>query len=283
MQDSPIAVGDYFDYHVQDHVAHLRMNRPAALNTMGPGYWRELETRLDALEHGAGVRALVLSSSGKHFSAGMALDVFGDGIVLDASSAAGRANIRTQLLDINRAFDRVAALRMPVIAAVQGGCVGGGLDLVATCDIRCCSADAFFCLQEINIGAMADLGSLQRLPRLIPDAVLREMAFTGRRLGAQRALASGLVNEVLPDAGAALAWAMDCAREIAAKAPVAIHGSKLSINYAREHGVRDAMEHMAILQSAVWDANNLVQSQAARKGGRAAQFEDLPAVPGFGG
>jgi enoyl-CoA hydratase len=174
---------------------------------------------------------LVISSTGKHFSAGMALDVFAGGLaMLDTSQAhARRAGLPGRAAPADALLRRHRAeARFPVIAAVQGGCIGGALDLAAACDLRVCSADAFFTVQEIHIGMAADLGVLQRLPKIVPPAVAREMAYTGDRIGAERALQVGLVNAVLPDADALLAHALKLAQAIAAKSPLAIAGSKLA-------------------------------------------------------
>jgi enoyl-CoA hydratase len=270
-----------FSYQVQAHVGHLVLNRPAALNTMSPTFWRELEAVLGELHrNSAGVRALVLSSTGKHFSAGMALETFGGGIAMDDSAAAGRANIVDELLDMQQVFNQLEALRLPVICAIQGGCIGGALDMAAACDIRWCTADAFFCIQEINIGMVADLGSLQRLPKLMSHSLLRELAYTGRRLPAAKALASGLVSEVFDTQEQMLEAALACAAEIAGKPPVAIAGSKRALNYARDHSVRDSLEQMALLQAGFWQTDNLKLAIGARKG-EAAQFEDLRPIQRF--
>jgi enoyl-CoA hydratase len=221
-----------FTFEITDKVAHLVLNRPQAMNTMQPIWWRELGEILQLLQREAPARALVISSTGKHFTAGMALDVFGaaNGITLDDRSAGGRANIAPQLAGMQQAFNHLEQLRMPVIVAIHGGCIGGGVDMACAGDIRLASADAFFCIQEINIGMTADLGTLQRLPKLIPEGVVHELAYTGRRLPAQRALALGLVNEVFETQEAMLEAALQMAREIAAKPPVAIWGSKQAIH-----------------------------------------------------
>ena len=271
-----------FSYQVQANVGHLVLNRPDALNTMSPTFWRELETVLGSLHrNSAGVRALVVSSTGKHFSAGMALETFGSGsIALDDASAVGRANIVDELLDMQQVFNQLEALRLPVLCAIHGGCIGGALDMAAACDIRYCTADAFFCIQEINIGMVADLGSLQRLPKLMSHSLLRELAYTGRRLPAARALASGLVSEVFDTQAQMVEAALACAAEIAAKPPVAIAGSKHALNYARDHSVRDSLEQMALLQAGFWQTDNLKLAIGARKG-EAAQFEDLRPIQRF--
>jgi enoyl-CoA hydratase len=143
---------------------------------------------------------LVISSTGKHFSAGMALETFGSDIALDDQSPEGRAAIFDMLGDMQATFTKLETLRIPVIAAIQGGCIGGAVDMVTACCLRYATADAFFCIQEINIGMVADVGTLQRLPKLVPLAVVKELAYTGRRLPAAKALGYGLVNEVFESA-----------------------------------------------------------------------------------
>ncbi len=266
---------------ITDKVAHLVLSRPAALNTMQPLLWRELTDVLRTLQREGKARALVISSTGKHFTAGMALDVFGAGIALDESSAGGRANIGPQLADMQQVFNLIEQLRMPVIAAIQGGCIGGGVDMVCACDIRLASADAFFCIQEINIGMTADLGTLQRLPKLIPEGIVHELAYTGRRLSAQRALAVGLVNDVFDSQQAMLDAALQMAREIAEKPPVAIWGSKQAIHYARDHGTQDALQQMGWLQAGIWQTGNLQEAFMAKQQGRKPQFDDLPPLRSF--
>ena len=263
-------------------VGHLVLNRPDAMNTMSPQLWRELETVLDQLHRSPTLRALVISSTGRHFSAGMSLDVFQNGgIQLDDRSAEGRAAIVDLLADMQQAFNRLDDLRVPTIAAIQGGCIGGAVDLVAACDIRYAEAGAFFCIQEINIGMAADLGTLQRLPKLIPLGVVKEMAYTGRRLPAARALAVGLVNDVLATPAECVEAALQCAREIAQKPPVAVWGSKQAIHYARDHGVKDSLQQMGWLQAAIWQNRNLMEAFAATQAKRPAAFPDLAALKFF--
>ena len=263
-------------------VGHLVLNRPDAMNTMSPQLWRELETVLDQLHRSPTLRALVISSTDRHFSAGMSLDVFQNGgIQLDDRSAEGRAAIVDLLADMQQAFNRLDDLRVPTIAAIQGGCIGGAVDLVAACDIRYAEAGAFFCIQEINIGMAADLGTLQRLPKLIPLGVVKEMAYTGRRLPAARALAVGLVNDVLATPAECVEAALQCAREIAQKPPVAVWGSKQAIHYARDHGVKDSLQQMGWLQAAIWQNRNLMEAFAATQAKRPTAFPDLAALKFF--
>lgn len=265
----------------QNHIAHLVLSRPEAMNTMHPTFWRELDDVLTRIHREGTARVLVISSTGKHFSAGMALETFAGAIQMDDQSPEGRAAIFDLLTDMQSTFTKLERLRIPVIAAIQGGCIGGAVDMVTACCIRYATADAFFCIQEINIGMVADVGTLQRLPKLIPEAVVKELAYTGRRLGAAKAQAYGLVNEVFDSPDALLAGALQCAAEIAAKPPVAIWGTKQAIHYTRDHSVHDALEQMGWLQGAIWSNAHVRESVAAMKEKRAGQFTPLSALVGF--
>ncbi len=266
---------EHFSYRIEAKIAHLVLNRPEQLNAMSPAFWLELDTVLQELHQNPSARALVISSTGKHFSAGMSLNVFSDAIALNNASASQRAAIFDQLLDMQHTFTRLEELRIPVIAAIQGGCIGAGLDLATACDIRLCTDDAFFCIQEINIGMTADVGTLQRLPKLIPDGIAREMAYTGKRLPAAKALAVGLVNDTFASPEALLTGAMQMATEIASKAPVAIWGSKQAINYARDHSTADSLRQMGWLQAGIWDTGAVTEAVKAWQEKRSGQFEDL--------
>ena len=264
-----------------DQVAHLVLNRPDTLNTMHPTFWRELDEVLTRIHTEGTARALVISSTGKHFSAGMALETFSGAIAMDDQSPEGRAAIFDLLTDMQATFTKIENLRFPVICAIQGGCIGGAVDMVTAACIRYATADAFFCIQEINIGMVADVGTLQRLPKLIPFAVVKEMAYTGRRLPAARALAYGLVNEVFDTAEAMLAAALQCAKEIAAKPPIAIWGTKQAVSYARDHSVEDSLRQMGWLQGAIWSNAHVRESITAMKEKRAGDFTPLSPLQSF--
>ena len=272
---------DYFTLTEQDHVAHLVLNRPQAMNTMDPGFWRELDAVLARLHAGSTARALVISSTGRHFSAGMALDTFGSEIAMDDGTAEGRSAVYDLLTDLQSTFTKLESLRIPVIAAIQGGCIGGAVDLVTACCIRYATADAFFCIQEINIGMVADVGTLQRLPKLIPLGIVKELAYTGRRLPAARALACGLVNEVFDSPSVMLDAALQCAREIAAKPPVAIWGTKQTIHYARDHSVEDSLRQIGWMQGAIWSNAHVREAITAMKAKRPAEFPALAPLKSF--
>ena len=271
-----------FTLTTTDQVAHLVLNRPEAMNTMHPTFWRELDAVLAQLHQSGEARALVISSTGKHFSAGMALEVFAGAVAMDDQSPEGRAAIFDLLTDMQATFTRLESLRIPVIAAIQGGCIGGAVDMVTAACIRYATQDAFFCIQEINIGMVADVGTLQRLPKLIPLGVVKELAYTGRRLAAQKAMGYGLVNEVFETPQAMLAAALQCAKEIAAKPPVAIWGTKQAVNYARDHSVDDSLRQMGWLQGAIWSNQHVRESVAALQHKRAGIFPALAPLQRFG-
>jgi len=275
-------MNDFFQLSTEGGIAHLQLNRPERMNTMALPFFPALRDAVQQLNDSGETRVLVISSTGKHFCAGMSLDVFsgnsGSSGMLDTTSARTRLSFQQSLRRLMACFDVLDEVRFPVICAVQGGCIGGGLDLASACDIRLCTADAFFTVQEIHIGMTADLGVLQRLPKIVPQGVAREMAYTGDRLGAERALAVGLVNAVLPDAAALTAHAMKLAQSIAAKSPLAMAGTKLSINYARDHGTAAALQQMTLLQSAIFDTTEMKEAIAAWKDKRNGEFDPLAPV-----
>ena len=262
-------------------VAHLVLSRPEALNTMQPAFWRQLHNILTDMHQQGQARALVISSTGRHFSAGMDLQTFEGAITLDEGSAEGRAAVFDQLTDMQQTFTLLETLRMPVIAAIQGGCIGGAVDMVTACCMRYAAADAFFCIQEINIGLVADVGTLQRLPKLLPMAIVKELAYTGRRLGAEQALRWGLVNEVLPDHQATVQAALKAAHEIAAKPPVAIWGTKQVLHYARDHSVEDSLRQMGWMQGAIWSQSHVREAITAQQQKRAPEYPPLAPLKSF--
>ncbi|BCG05464.1 hypothetical protein PPGU19_100320 (plasmid) [Paraburkholderia sp. PGU19] len=200
--------------------------------------------------------------------------------MFDSSSPRARFGFQRALRNLMDCLDTLDRVRFPVICAVQGGCIGGGLDLAVACDIRICTTDAFFALQETELGMTADLGVLQRLPKVIPAGVARQMAYTSERLSAERALAVGLVNAVLPDAKALLGHAMELARIIASKSPLPVSGCKIAINFARDHSTSESLQHMALLQSAIFDTQDLDEAISAWHGKRQGRFAALsPLTP----
>jgi enoyl-CoA hydratase len=270
-----------FSLTTNDHVAHLVLNQPETMNAMNPTFWRELDALLTQLHAEGSARVLVISSTGKHFSAGMSLETFSGAIAMDDQSPEGRAAIFDLLGDMQATFTKLETLRIPVIAAIQGGCIGGAVDMVTACCIRYATVDAFFCIQEINIGMVADVGTLQRLPKLIPLAVVKELAYTGRRLSAQKALGYGLVNEVFESPQALLEGALKCAAEIAQKPPIAIWGTKQAVHFARDHTVDESLKQMGWLQGAIWSNLHVREAITAAKAKCLPLFTPLSALTSF--
>jgi enoyl-CoA hydratase len=258
-------------------IAQLRLHRPERMNTMAPAFFAALRDAVLALDAGGATRVLLIASSGKHFSAGMALDVFGADGLPGCATPRERLGFQRSLRELMRCFDVLDQARFPVVCAIHGACVGGALDLAAACDIRVASADAFFAVQEIHIGMAADLGVLQRLGKLIPEGLARELAYSGDRLDAQRALACGLVNAVLPDFDALQAHALALAQRIAARSPLAVAASKLSLNHARDHGVAESLAHMSWLQSALFDPPEMARAIDGWQRKQVTEFEPLAA------
>jgi enoyl-CoA hydratase len=269
-------------FHVAaaEGVAVLTLNRPQASNALTLDFWSEFPAALQALDATGATRALIIAGEGKNFCAGMDLSVFTNPAMQDTAAPESRANFYHLARLMQAALTAIETARFPVIAAIQGACVGGGLELAAACDLRFAAETAWFKIAEIDIGMMADLGSLQRLPKLLPDAIVRQMAYTGFSLPAARAVVLGFVNAIAPDAAGALTLAKAAAAEIAARAPLAIAGSKDALLYARDHSVAEALERTAWVQSSIWHTENIKTAITARAGKSAPVFQDLPARPG---
>ncbi len=262
---------------IAEHVVHLKLNRPEALNTMVVEFWQDMVDAFAEIAERPEVRVVVISSTGRHFTAGLDLSAFGGVLATDGKTDQGRIRqqLRQTVLEMQESFNAIERCRVPVIAAIQGGCIGGGVDLISACDIRFCTANAWFCIHEVNIGMTADVGTLQRLPHLIPAGVVREMAYSGRRLPADRALSAGLVNEVYEDQDSMLDAVMELATEIASKSPLAVHGTKEMLLFTRDHSVADGLNHIATWNAAMILTDDLGEAIAAQQQKREPEFADL--------
>jgi len=265
-----------------DGVARLTLNRPDKRNTMTPAFWRELPEAVMALSDSGSVRVLIVEAEGPAFTAGMDISVFTDPDALSAGDPPSREAFMTAATSLQDAFTAFERARFPVIASVQGPCVGGGVDMICACDLRYGASGAWLRIEETNIAMFADVGTLQRLPRLIPEGVARELAYTGETLDAARAERLGLYNAVLEDEAALRAHVDAVARKIAAKAPLAISGTKRSFLYARDHSVADSLEHAMTLQAALWNPEDIMEAFAARSENREGGFKPLNAVRRLG-
>jgi enoyl-CoA hydratase len=267
-----------FEFSVADKIAHIRFNRPDKRNSMTLAFWQEMRAVFAELDSRDDVRVAVISSTGPHFTSGMDLSVFGSLNPPNVEEGRKRENLRRQILWFQECFSVIDQARVPVLAAIQGGCIGGGVDLVTACDIRYCSADAFFTIKEIDIGMVADVGTLQRLPLQMPSGLVRELAYTGRRLTAEEAKACGFVNQVFATHEALLGGVTEIARTIAAKTPLAIAGSKEMLNYARDHSIQDGLNYIATWNAAMLQTADMPEAFAATAQKRDAKFDDVVAA-----
>lgn len=266
----------FFEVERHGAVAELAMNRPDKANGMSPDFWNDLPLLVEALDADMSVRAIVLTGRGKHFTGGMDLSSF-QGIMGVMQSEPGRAAFafRREILRLQASLSALEHTRLPVIAAIQGACVGGGIDLMTACDVRLATVDAKFSIEEINIGMAADVGTLQRLPKLIAPGIVAELAMTGRRFGAEEAAGWGLINGVHADADAVRSAALEMAAGIAAKSPLAIAGVKRALTYARDHNVADGLEQIATWNGGMLRQDDLMGALQARMAKKEAVFADL--------
>ena len=275
-----------FKLDVKNHVGNLVLSRPDELNTMSRDFWVELGEVLEVINKDSDIRVVVMSSTGKHFCAGMDLNAFTNGVdnIPDDKkpdhARIGEAVYRVAK-ELQEYISTLEKIRVPVIAAIHGGCIGGAVDMVTACDIRLASDDAFFCIQEINIGMAADVGTLQRLPKIIPDSKMREMAYTGRRMYADEAKEAGLVSGTYGSQEELIEAANKLASEIASKSPVAIYGLKAVMNYSRDHNVNDSLEYNALWSGAMLSQKDMTEQMTANMEKRDASFNELVEVKKF--
>ena len=256
-------------------VAHVELARADKFNAMDASMFEAIRETFRSLGSDSAVRAIVLSGQGRHFTAGLDLQYAAS--QFPPSDDPGRAAEKRlrHIKWLQDCFTAVEDARPPVIAAVHGGCIGAGVDLVTACDLRIASADAFFQVAEVDVAITADLGTLQRLAHFIPEGVVRELAFTGRRMDAGEAGRLSLVNRVEPDRDTAIAAAVELARTIAAKSPLAVAGAKMSLNYSRGRTVEEGLRHVAMWNAGALVSADLTAAIQARLGKTDPAFEDL--------
>ena len=264
---------------VDGHVATLWLDRPEKRNALGPAFWSDLPRAMSAIEVEPDIRVVVIAAKGPHFSVGLDLvamaglagpAVTGNGAPL--SMAARARSARAEILRLQASVTSVAECRLPVIAALHGYCIGGGVDLAAACDIRLASADTLLSVRETKVAIVADLGSLQRLPHIIGKGHVAELAYSGKDITAARAEAIGLVNHVAADADAVLAEAREMAAEIAANSPLAVQGTKAVLAAGEGRPVGDGLEYVAAWNAGFLASDDLAEAMAAFTEKRPATF-----------
>jgi len=277
-----------FKYTSEEGVGHLILDKGEDLNKMTMNFWYELPRILDEIDKDASLRVLILSSTGKHFCAGMDLKNFGT-LGNDAekkTNVPDKARIGESLYrvakELQDMLSKLEKLRIPVLAGIQGGCIGGGLDLVTAADMRFASKDAFFCIQEVNIGMAADIGTLQRLPRVIPEGKVRELAYTGRRMPAEEALEAGLVNKVYESHEEMISGLKEMAAVIASKSPLAVYGTKAILNFSRDHTIAEGLEYNALWSGAMLPQEDMAEAMMSNMEKRDPEFQDMQEIKDYG-
>ena len=269
-----------FSVEINNKVAHIILNRPDALNSMNVDFWHEFPSVIHDINNQSAARAIVISSTGKHFCAGMDLAVFSSNNTND-NIELGRKHdqLRRLVLKLQECFTVLESARMPVLMAIQGGCIGGAVDMVTAADCRYCTSDAFFSIEETKLGMTADVGTLQRLPKLISMGLTKELAYTGRRMLAAEAKQAGLVNHVYEDQASMVTGVLAIAAEIASRSPLAVTGCKEMLNYARDNSVEDSLKYMSVWQSGMFQPqNDMMEIFTAKAQKRTPEFEELTPI-----
>ena len=268
---------DYKAFRVElnDKIAHVQINRPDKVNAMNADFWSEIVEIFQWIDDTDEARVVVLSGAGKHFSSGIDLMLLAQaGSALGKDVGRNAEALRRKILQLQASFNAVDNCRKPVLAAIQGYCIGGAIDLVSACDMRYCTVDAQFSIKEVDMGMAADVGTLQRLPRIIGDGMMRELAYTGRSIDGHEAVRIGLANRAYDNYEALLAGVMEIAEQIAAKSPIAVRGTKEMIRYMRDHRVEDGLEYIATWNAAMLQSEDLRLAMAAHMTKQKPEFAD---------
>nr|WP_240928549.1 crotonase/enoyl-CoA hydratase family protein [Pseudomonas fulva] len=272
---SPVTQYSAFKVELNENIAHVQINRPEKLNAMNAAFWEEIIEIFQWVDDTDAVRAVVISGAGKHFSAGIDLAMLASVAgQMGKDPSRNARTLRKTILSLQASFNAVDRCRKPVLAAVQGYCIGGAIDLLSACDMRYCSRDAQFSIKEIDMGMAADVGTLQRLPRIINDGIMRELAYTGRTVEAEEALRIGLVNRVYDDQATLLEGVFAIARDIAAKSPIAVAGTKHMLSYMRDHRIDDGLEYIATWNAAMLQSEDMRLAMAAHMNKHKPSFAD---------
>jgi enoyl-CoA hydratase len=261
---------------LDEGVATITLNRPEKANAINLPMWQEIRQAMQWLDETPEARVGIIAGKGKFFTSGIDLALLagiGEQIRGDCDGRS-REKLRRIVLDLQDTITAIERCRKPVLAAIHGPCIGGGVDLVTACDMRYCAAGAWFSIMEIDVGMTADVGTLQRLPRLVGEGVARELAYTGRRVDGAEAERIRLVNRCYDTPEALMQGVLEIARTIAAKSPLAIRGCKEMIGYARDHSVADSLNYVATWNAAMLLSSDLGEAALANREKRAPVFKD---------
>lgn len=274
----------FFDLERRGTVIHLRMARADKANSMNGDFWKELPRLLAEFDADSTVRAAIISGEGKHFSSGIDLAMFSE-IVSLFEEEDGRAALamRELILRLQDSLSAIERVRFPVIAAIHGACLGGAIDLITACDMRLAAQGARFAVEEISVGMAADVGTLQRLPRLISPSVAAELAYTGRTFSAEEAHQYGLVSKVLESRDELMEEAWTLAEAIAARSPLALTGIKRNRLFSRDHSVAAGLDYVATWNGGMLRTKDVMAAVQAKLTKSAAEFDDVLPTPDLGG
>ena len=263
-----------FLVRIENHVAHVAFNRPDRANALNQTAWHEMKTIFEELDDNDDVRVVILSGEGKHFCGGIDLELLMSiGSMNGKCEGRKREKLRRQVLELQAPINAIEQCSKPVLAAIHGGCIGGAVDIVTACDMRYCTDDAYFCIREIDMGMVADIGTLQRLPKLIASGIVREMAYTGRNVFGPEAERIGLANRSYADRPTLLTEVQQIAETIAKKSPLSIRGTKVILNHSRDHSVADGLDYMATWNAAMLLSTDLTEAFQAKIQKRESVFQ----------
>ncbi|MDQ6477392.1 crotonase/enoyl-CoA hydratase family protein [Dyadobacter sp. LHD-138] len=259
---------------IENDIGYVKLNRPEKANALNQTAWHELKSIFEALDENDDVRVIMLSGEGKHFCSGIDLSLLlSVQNIAETCDARKREKLRKLILELQSPINAIENCSKPVIAAIHGGCIGAGVDIVSACDMRYATHEAYFSIKEIDMGMVADLGTLQRLPKLISEGMVREMAFTGRQVFGEEAEKIGLVNKSFESKDVLLEKVAAVAKTIAAKSPVSVRGTKHILNHSRDHSVADGLAYMATWNAAMLLSEDLHKAFQAQSEKRLPNFK----------
>lgn len=254
----------HFKLIIEKHVAHLSFNRPDKANSLPLGAWEEMQECFESLDENKDVRAIVLSGEGKHFCAGIDISVLMNIQQFESNcEARKREKIRKFIIKLQNTITSIEKCSKPVLAAIHNGCIGGAVDIIAACDMRYATEDTYFVIKEVDMGLVADIGTLQRLPKLISYGLVNELAFTGRKMYGEEAQKCGLVNNTYSSKEEMIDAVIKIAEVIASKSPLVIRGTKEIMKYTRDHSVEDSLNYVATWNAAMLISNDIMIAMQA--------------------
>ena len=267
---------NYFKVDIHHHIAQVAFNRIDKANSLHMDAWLEMETIFNTLSNTKEVRVIILSGEGTHFCAGIDLELLMSLEAFQKIDCAGKRSekIRNLIQTLQQTVTAIEKCSKPVLAAIHNGCIGGGVDIISACDMRYCTEEAYFTIKEIDLGMVADIGTLQRLPKIISPGMVAELAYTGRKMYGKEAKEIGLVNHLYSSKETLMKSVLEIAKTIASKSPISIRGTKNVLKYTRDHSVEDSLNYMSTWNAAMLLSTDLIEAFTATKEQRKPNFKD---------